>query len=143
MTLAAATVVDAIAARLVPMVATGGRVYTSRAWPLALAGLPAWRVTAQDEIVQVQTMDGAQQEHTLAVLAACTARATADLDDTLHALAASGLTLLFAGTVPYRLQLARITRHLQDDDTAALGVVTLQLSATFYTAPAAPETILS
>ena len=50
MALAAAQVIDALAARLVPLAATGGRVYTSRAWPLT--DLPAWRVTAEDEAVQ-------------------------------------------------------------------------------------------
>jgi hypothetical protein len=142
MTLAAATVIDTVSARLVPMTATGGRVYTSRAWPLSLSDLPAWRVTAQDEIVQPASLDGLQQEHRLTVQAACSARATADLDDTLHALAASGLTLLFAPEVPYRLELVRISRSMQEEDGASIGVITLQMNATFYTSPAAPETIV-
>jgi hypothetical protein len=52
MALAAAQVVDAVAARLVPVVLSGGRVYTSRLWPLTEAEIPAWRVTAEDEEVE-------------------------------------------------------------------------------------------
>lgn len=142
MALAAAQVVDALAARLVPMAATAGRVYTSRTYPLTEADLPAWRVTAGDESCERSSMDGINL-HNLEVLAACSARATANLDDTLHALASSGLQLLFAGPVPYALQLDGIERDLSTDAEAAVGVITLRLRALFYAAPAAPDTILS
>lgn len=142
MALAAAQVVDAVAALLVPMVATGGRVYTSRTWPLAESDLPAWRVTAGDEPITMLDLEGVVQEHSLDVQAQCIVRATASLDDTLHALAASGLSLLFATRPPYGLKLTRITRSLQTSDESALGAITLELQATFLTTPAAPETIL-
>ena len=142
MALAAAQVVDAVAARLVPMVATGGRVYTSRAWPLAEADLPAWRVTAEDETVEALDLGPTVQQHELTVVAECSTRSVADLDDALHALAASGLTLLFAGTPPHGLQLRSIDRTLATEGEAAVGRITLTLNATFQTAPNAPETIL-
>jgi hypothetical protein len=143
MALAAAQVVDAIAARLVPMVATGGRVYTSRAWPLAESELPAWRVTAEDESATPDIVSDGTNRHDLTLNATAYARATADLDDALHALAATGLALLFAPAVPYGLQLQRISRRMGDDGEDALGAITLQLSCIYWVNPASPETIYS
>lgn len=142
MALAAAQVVDALAALLVPMAATGGRVKTSRIWPWSEAELPAWRVYAGDEAVELATISGDLEQHNLQVYAQCSARATADLDDVLNALAAAGLTLLQAAP-PYGLQLQRITRGLQQGDEASLGVITLDLKTLFFTVPSAPETIIS
>jgi hypothetical protein len=142
MALAAAQVVDALAARLVPMVATAGRVYTSRAWPLADADLPAWLVTAEDEAVQPDTVEPVNR-HDLTVNATLYAKAAANLDDTLHNHAAAGLALLFAAPVPYGLQLQRISRRLGGDPEDARGAITLQLGAVFWAAPATPETIYS
>lgn len=143
MALAAAQVVDALAARLVPMAATGGRVYTSRLWPLAEADLPAWRVTAGSENTELVDLTGAVQEHALEVLAECSTRAVADVDDALHALAAAGLALLFAGTPPYGLQLQSIERELATEGEAAVGRIRLRLAALFHTAPSAPETLIN
>lgn len=141
MALAAAQVIDALAARLAPMAATAGRVYTSRTWPLAEADLPAWRVTADDEAVENAMMGGANV-HALDLSAEAVARATADLDDTLHALAAAALPLLFAAPVPYELQLTGIGRRVASEGEAAVGAINLRLRATYYVEPAAPETIL-
>jgi hypothetical protein len=69
-------------------------------------------------------------------------RAVADLDDQMHALAAGALPLIFAEPVPYGLQLIAINRRLQGDGEAAVGVISLDLQATFFAAAAAPETIL-
>jgi hypothetical protein len=142
MTLAAAQVVDTMAARLVPMPATGGRVYTSRLWPLTEADLPAWRVTADNEQVEIAELAGTNL-HTLTVSAKAYARATADIDDVLHALAASGLALLFAATVPYGLQLESIERDLATEGEASVGVITLTSRAIYFVAPGSPETIIS
>jgi len=140
--LAAAQVVDAVAALLAPMAATGGRVYTSRTWPLAESDLPAWRVTAEGEEVEHDALDGSEQTHRLAISAECSTRAVADLDDALHALAAAGLTLLFAPDPPYGLTLQGIGRTVATENEAAVGRITLSLAAVFLTAPSAPETIL-
>ena len=143
MALAAAQVVDAIAARLAPMVATAGRVYTSRAWPLAPADLPAWRVTADDESTTPDIVSDGTNRHELTVMATAYARATADLDDALHALAATGLALLFAPAVPYGLQLQRISRRMGGDSEDAMGAITLQLGCIYWVNPATPEVIYS
>lgn len=142
MALAAAQVVDAVAARLVPMPATGGRVYTSRTWPIDEASMPAWRVTAEREDVALSMIDGVN-EHQLAIRARAVARSTTDIDDTLHALAASGLALIFAPPVPYGLQLDAIDRELAVEGEASVGAIALELRATFNVAPATPETIYS
>src|SRR4051812_5941361 len=105
MALAAAQVVDALAALLVPVALSGGRVYTSRLWPLTEAELPAWRVTAETEEVQPTTIHSGVEQHLLSVEAKGYARATDNLDDSLHALAAAGLTALFAGTPAHFLAL--------------------------------------
>jgi hypothetical protein len=142
MPLAAQTVVDALAARLVPMSATGGRVATSRTWPWAESDLPAWRVTAEDEAVEEAATEPFNQ-HDLTVSASCRSRAVQDLDDVLHALAATGLALLFAPPVPYALRLSGIQRQLSAEGEAAAGRVTLQLQCRYFVAPEAPETIIS
>jgi len=141
MALAAAQVIDAVAALLAPLPASAGRVYTSRAWPLTLAGLPAWRVTAEEESV-VPFMLSGENEHTLAISARAFAAAVDDLDDVLHTLAAGGLALIFAGTPPHALRLSGIRRELATEGEAMVGVITLRLQATFYVHPQNPETIL-
>lgn len=142
MALAAAQVVDAYAALVLPQSGLGGRVKTSRTWPWDEAELPACRVFASDEVCTPTHIDGANQ-HDLSVDVQYTARATADLDDALHALAAAGLALLFAGTPPYGMALAGISRQLASEGEAAVGQITLQLKSTFFVHPAAPETLLS
>jgi hypothetical protein len=138
--LAAAQVVDALAARLAPLPATSGRVYTSRAWPLDV--LPAWRVTAEDETAQSVTVPEGVHQHSLAVAAAGVVRTVADLDDAMNNLARDGLALLFAPPVPYGLQLDGIGREMAGDGEAAVGQITLRLRAQFFTDPAAPDTII-
>ena len=141
MALAAAQVVDAIAARLVPLAATAGRVYTSRAWPLDEASLPAWRVTAEAESVMVDAIGEPLNRHDLSVAATAVTRAVSDLDNALHSLAAGGLALLFAPTVPYGLRLSAIERRMASEGEAAVGHVTLRLETTYWVNPATPETI--
>lgn len=142
MALAAAQVIDVLAARLVPLPATAGRVYTSRAWPLAESDLPAWRVVANAESVQRSYLGSLDGEHTLQIECRAYARAASDLDDTLHALAAGALPLLFASPVPHDLQLTLIDRQLQTEGAADVGVLVLGLTARFVSSPLTPESIL-
>src|SRR5512135_3391675 len=143
MALAAAQVIDALATRLANVTATGGRVYTSRTWPLAEADLPAWRIYASTEDVTQAGLSDRTGLHMLVVDAVAYCRATADLDDTMNALASAGLQALFAGTVPYGLQLGEIDRQVAGEGEGAMGALTLRLRAEFYARPDAPETILS
>jgi hypothetical protein len=143
MALAAAQVVDALAARLAPQVLGTGGVRTSRTWPWAEHELPAARVFAVDEQVQPATVDAAINQHNLAVDVQYTLRAAADADDAMHALAEAGLSLLFAAPFSYGLALAGINREAAADGEAAVARITLQLQCTYFVAPAEPAVILS
>lgn len=142
MALAAAQVIDALAARLVPVALSGGRVFTSRTWPLTEAELPAWRVTAEDESTSRQYVGQTINDHTLTVSCVGIVRAVADLDDAMHALAAQGMTALFAPPEPYQLQLESISRATSTEGEAAVGTITVSLTARFAVDQAAPETLL-
>ena len=138
MALAAAQVIDALAARVATLGAAGG-THTSRAWPLAT--LPAWRVFAQDEAVSEAMLSGVN-EHALDVDVQGTVHATADLDDELNAMAAAALVALFVAPVPHQLQLLGIQRRPATEGEASVGRVTVRVRATFYVDPVAPETIV-
>lgn len=142
MALAAAQVIDAVAARLSGATAAGAGVYTSRAWPLAEADLPAWRVTAEDEAAESLYVGTNTNEHTLTIECKALARAVQNLDDVLHALAAEGLAALFAAPLLHELQLVSITRALATEGEAAVGAITVSLTAKYLVDPAAPQVIL-
>lgn len=143
MALAAAQVVTALAARLAAQSTLGaGGVKTSRTWPWEEADLPACRIYAVDEQVDLATQEGINQ-HLLSVDAQYTVKDTLQLDDAMHAQASAGLALLFAGVLPYGLQLTGITRQTATEGESAVGQITLQLRCQFYVAPSAPETIIS
>lgn len=134
--LASAQVIDTLAARL------PGTVFTSRLWPLAESDLPAWKVMAADETAELAAMDGIHQ-HTLQVDCTAYVRATADVDDAMHAQAALGLAALFAAPKPYGLSLLGIDRNVTTEGEASTGAVTLRVQALFFVNPAQPETIIS
>ena len=138
MALAAAQVVDLLAARMAVLGAVGG-VHTSRNWPLAT--LPAWRVFALDEAVSEAMLSGVN-EHALQIEVQGTARAVDDLDDVLNAMASASLSALFAAPVPHQLQLLGIQRRPATEGEASVGRISLIVRATFYADPAAPETII-
>lgn len=142
MALAAAQVVDALAALLAPVTLSGGRVYTSRLWPLTVEELPAWRVTAESEEVSQTTIHAGVEQHLLSVEAKGYVKAAQDLDDAMHALGAAGLTALFAGSPPHFLALQGIDRDIAQEGGADIGLITLRLQTQFFVQPSAPETIL-
>lgn len=143
MALAAAQVVDALAARLAPQALGPGGVRTSRLWPWAESDLPAVRVFVVDEAVQLSTVGRSINQHTLGVDVQYTLRATADADDAMHALAEAGLALLFAEPLPHGLQLVGINRETTSDGEAAVARITLQLQCLFFADPVDPGVILS
>lgn len=152
MALASAQVIDAIAARLsgAGVTPAGTRVYTSRAWPLAESGLPAWRVVAGDETVeQVNITWPHVNDHELQVDLRGVVAAADNLDDALHAMAEAALKRLFtdrsAATLSplrVRMVLSGIERSLQEDGQAKVGVITVQLTARFQTKADAPDIII-
>lgn len=143
MALAAAQVIDALAARIDALGAYTGRVFTSRAWPLAEAGLPAWRVTAADEEIDGVTLGDGIHDHTLQIEARGYCRAVADLDDAMHAMAVAALPAIFAAPLPYALTHRGIERDTATEGETAVGVITLRMQARYFTRPTAPETIIS
>lgn len=140
MTLAAAQVRDAIAARLVP---TATLVTTKRLHPLTEAHLPAWRV----RLVGDDTDPGlglGVQTHRTTIEAAGIVRAVDDVDDALDTLLAAGLTAVHAvqaanfsvvdGGTAWPLPPA--------DGEAATAQVVHRFVCTYATDPAAPEVLL-
>lgn len=154
MALASAQIVDAIAARISGLPLAGTRVYTSRAWPLGKAGLPAWRVVAVDEVMDPQTVHpNPPQLHELQVELRGHVAAAEDLDDDMHALAVEALTAIFDTTPPadalanllagkVKLTQRRIERAMQTEGQADLGLIVITLRAEFRTRAAAPETLV-
>jgi DNA-binding phage protein len=153
MTLAAAQVIDAVAARITGLALAGTKVHTSRAWPLAESGLPAWRVYAPDEDVEPQTVHpNMYQGHNLQVELHGLTKVTRDLDDALHALAEEALTALFDLTPPadaltsiaskLQISLRRIERNFSTEGEAAVGRVVLTLRINFRTRASAPGTLV-
>lgn len=153
MTLAAAQVIAAVAARIINLPLAGADVFTSRAWPIADSALPAWRVIAVDEDIEPITVHGPwANAHRLQIEVHGLARAVQDLDDTLHALASEALTALFNEPMApdalsalrghVSLSLRRIERGMQSGGEAANGLVNITLRAEFQTLSNAPDTIL-
>jgi hypothetical protein len=142
MALAALQVVDALIARLMPMPATGARIFDSRTVTLNESDLPCWRITAEDEPVEPAAINGADQ-HDLEVHASVYCRDTLTLDRELSALAASGLALLFADPRAFGLRHVNTLRSVVDVGEASAGRYTLVLRATFFVNPAQPELLLS
>ena len=151
--LAAAQIVDAIAARITGLALTGARAYTSRMWPLSEADLPAWRVFAVDEDVEPATVHQPFiNNHALQVELRGVARAVASLDDTLNALASQAITALFsAPVVPdalsaligrIALTVRRIQRDMATEGQAAVGLLTLTLRVEFRTLSTDPDTLI-
>lgn len=139
MSLAAAQVVDALVARLAT--ATGQPVITDRANPLAEAALPAWRVLIDAEDTELVDLSRVHRHQARIALRGST-RALPNLDDALNTMASAASAALFADPVPHDLRLDGIRREMAGDGEAAVGRITLFVTATFYVNPAAPEALL-
>jgi len=136
-------VIDALAARLVPMAATAGRVYTDRTWPLDGAALPAWKLELADVQSRPYTTDGVDRREVL-IDARVYARAVSDLPAALQALSAAGQALLFAAPRPWGLQLDGAPQRLPGPEgEAAAGSLQLRLRALVFVRAAQPGTILN
>ncbi len=151
--LAAAQIIDAVAARITGLPLTGSRVHTSRAWPLGEDDLPAWRVIAGDEDIEpVLVHRPPRNRHQLSIELHGYAQAVADLDAALHALAEQSIAAIFAEPQPdddlaaisslAQLTLQRITRTLAAEGEATLGSVVVTLQAVFHARSSAPGTII-
>lgn len=142
MLVAAQQVVQALAARLVPMPATGGRVITSRTVTIEESDLPCWRVVYGNED-KAERYLGGHDSLQLDVQASVYARDVLDLDNELATLMAEGQALLFAAPAPYGLQRDAMVPDVVAVGEAAAGRLTLNLRATYVVHPAQPGTLLS
>jgi hypothetical protein len=150
MALAAAQVVDALAARITGLALTGSRVHTSRAWPLKEADLPAWRVYGDEEEVDTTTVHyPAFQEHALDIVLEGVTKAAANLDDALNALVLAALGAIFdtlahatLGLTNVTLSLLRIVRGMATEGEATVGKVSVFIRARFHTMQNAPEVLV-
>jgi len=137
MALAAAQVVDAIAARLAGTAAGG--VFTDRAWPINQAALPVWKVYATDESIEAATI-ASTEEHRLIVECRGIVAATVGLDDAMNDLAAAGLAAVHTGTyTSFSVQTDGISRVMGQENGADVAVVTVRLMAQFFTQAASPQ----
>jgi hypothetical protein len=141
MTLAAAQVVDAIAARLVPTV-TAGHVTADRFHPITTADCPWWKVFPLGDDIEAST-DGATEKHDLTVECRGYVRAVSGGDDAMHALLASGLAAVHgAQAAQWSLQTISVQWQTLSENGADFGAVLLRLRATYYTDRTAPEAFL-
>ncbi len=137
MALAAQTVAEAVRSRI------GVTAHTNHAHPFDESELPAWRVVYDPEETEAATLTGTTVQHRLPLRLQGVARNTADVMDALNDMAAAALPLVFAPPVPYGLEPdGEITRQLQAEGQAAVGVIEIPIRATYFTAITAPETIL-
>jgi hypothetical protein len=137
MTLAAAQVVDAIAARLIGTAAGG--VFTDRAWPIDAGALPAWKVYATQEDVSPGSI-GDLEEHQLVVECRGIVAAVTGLDDAMNALAAAGLAAIHAsGFANFVALTDGIRRAMAQEAGADVAVVTVLIAAQFYVHASTPE----
>jgi len=139
MALAAAQVVDAIAARLA---GTATTVTTKRFHPFTEADLRAWRVVPAGEAMDTSS-EGAMEFHELGIECHGYVRALDDVDDALSDMAAAGLTAIHAVQAGnFTVRTASIERRFTPDGEAATAEVVLALTSNFATATAAPEVLL-
>jgi hypothetical protein len=137
MALARDTVIEHVATRL--------GAPTDRVHPLDEGELPTWRVGSDiPESVSPAFVDGSVNEHRLPIVAEGFVRAADDSDAAAHALASAALSALFTPPVPYGLQHEGTEVDPGDPEhEAATRAVRLRLSAHYFVAPSAPDSILS
>jgi hypothetical protein len=137
MPLARDTVIEHVATRL--------GAPTDRVHPFDEGELPAWRVGSDiPESVTPAFIDGSVNEHRLPIVAEGFVRAVDDSDAAAHALASAALAAIFAAPVPYGLQHEGTEVDPGDPEhEAATRAVRLRLSAHYFVAPSAPDSILS
>jgi hypothetical protein len=146
MPLARDTIIEHVATRLAAP--------TDRVHPLDEGELPGWRVGSDiPESITPAFIDGSVNEHRLPIVAEGFVRAVDDSDAAAHALASAALAAIFAAPVPYGLQHegtevdfeeARApTPGRQQAGESAVVAIRLRLSAHYFVAPSAPDSILS
>lgn len=138
---------DQVVTMLTGLATTGSRVYASRVYPFAASDLPCLAVMALTESSEPDSLTrprGLTRTLTLAIEAR--ARASADLDDTLDAIAkeveeALGADPTLAGLAKDSY-LAATEIELSAEADAPHGLMRLELAVEYRTAENAPDVAL-
>lgn len=149
--LASSKVIDQITANLVAAATTAGaRVYPDRFWPLTEADLPAIRVIAEEELVEVQSINlPMRQRHELLVNVDGYVRAVSAADEAMNDLGFQILDGLFSTNTLATLsplescsmKLTGMRRGVGEGAEAAMARITVQLAVQFFTSSNEPQNL--
>jgi hypothetical protein len=136
---------EAVATALTGLTTTSTRVYQSRMLPAGTDRLPCLLITADGEEIDnsVQT----HQARQITITVRGYAKAVADVDDTLDAIAeevetAAQAAGTLSGKVPGGLSLRRIETEFDDTLEKPAGVIELQFLAGYFTNAGVPGTFI-
>ena len=138
---------DNVAAAVTGLATTGARVYRSRAYPLDSANLPGLLVYAAGETSEIDSLASPRGlARVCEVVVEGVAQATANLDNTLDAIAAEVETALAADTTRGGLAkdtfLAATEIQISDEGDKPVGAVRLTYRVQYRTRETAPETAI-
>jgi hypothetical protein len=136
---------EAAAGVLTGLTTTGTRVSQSRMRPRADALLPALLIETNEEQVSPHSI-GAQLQRDLTLTVRGIAKAAADVDDTLDAIALEVETALAGAPTLSGLAsqsaLQRITVDFDDSTDKPVGVIALDYQVTYFVNAGSPGTVL-
>ena len=137
---------EAAAAAVTGLATTQSRVFQSRVYPLRDADLPCLLVSTDEERIDAgNAAMGGELERELTLTVRGVAKANADLDDTLDAIAEqiepvmNGATL---GGKAKKCLLTAINVGMDDVLEKPVGSISLEYRITYFTSPAQPGTAL-
>ena len=137
---------EAAAAAVTGLSTTAGRVFQSRVYPLRDADLPCLLVITDDERIDAgNAAMGGELERELTLTVRGVAKATADLDDTLDAIAEQVEPMLNGATLGGKAKKCLLTAiNVEMDDVLEkpVGSISLEYRITYFTSPALPGTAL-
>ena len=145
MALAAQTVTDTLVARVTgASTAMGSRFYSEHPHPFDEGELPAGRLEIEEEPAEAVMLSGTIHQHKALCKVSLYVHNTTTADATLNALISPVLAALFAAPVPYALEIVgEIERTPVREGQADLKRAVITLSAMYFVAASAPETIVS
>lgn len=136
---------EAVETLLSGLATTSTRVYANRLQPMADANLPGLRVFMDDEEVDSLTVHApVMQDHKLALIVECCAKAATGLDDTLDASSKEVETALAAGITISGKVLPAVYAGMQFDDALSdkpVGIKRLRFFITYTAMSNAPDVL--
>lgn len=136
---------EAAATAVTGLTTTGSRVFQSRMRPQADAGLPCLLVATNDEAVSPGSV-GAMQERELTLTVTGVAKASADVDDTLDAMALEVETALAAahtlGGLAAGMELRGLKVEFDDETDKPVGQISLDYRLTYFVSSGSPGFIV-